>query len=324
MVIVAMPRPYNTSAISVHSLAATAVDVGTPFYLGDEMSKVWLITGSGNGLGRNVAEAALLAGDNVVATARQPLQLQDLAKKYGEKILAIKQDVTQEKDAASAVTAALDKFGRLDVLVNNAGYGRFGPFEQISAEDFKNIVDTCFYGVVYTTRAALPVMRKQRAGVIFQVSSVGGRLTRPGNSPYHAAKWAVSGFSEALAQETAAFGVQICSLEPGGIRTNWGKSASTDVPSVLPGYEQSVGKAMEQLNGYWGNEDSDPERIAKLIVRLSDHKDLPPHLLLGNNAFNRLRKVDSDRATLADKWYAISKSVDFGADTDVEKQNPPQ
>jgi NAD(P)-dependent dehydrogenase (short-subunit alcohol dehydrogenase family) len=275
------------------------------------MSKVWLVTGSGNGLGRNIAEAALRAGEKVVATARQPQQLQDLVRQYGESALAVKQDVTQENDALLAVKAALDKFGRLDVVVNNAGFGRFGAFEQISDADFKSIVDTCFYGVVYTTRAALPAMRKQRAGVIFQVSSVGGRVTRPGNSPYHAAKWAVSGFSEALAQETAPFGVRICSLEPGGIRTNWGKSASADIPSVLPGYEDSVGKALEQLNGYWGNEESDPERMAKLIVSLSDEKNLPPHLLLGNNAFNRCQQMDADRQALAEKWKPVSKSVDF-------------
>jgi NAD(P)-dependent dehydrogenase (short-subunit alcohol dehydrogenase family) len=288
------------------------------------MSKVWLVTGSGNGLGRSIAEAALLAGQKVVATARQPQQLQDLVQKYGEKVLAVRQDVTKENDAVLAVKAALDTFGRLDVLVNNAGYGRFGPFEQISDADFKSIVDTCFYGVIYTTRAALPVMRKQRAGVIFQVSSVGGRVTRPGNSPYHAAKWAVSGFSEALAQETATFGVTVCSLEPGGIRTNWGKSASADLPSVLPGYEDSVGKALEQLSDYWGNEDSDPERIAKLIVRLADEPDLPPHLLLGNNAFNRCKQMDADRLASAEKWQAISKSVDFSAETEVAKQSLPK
>jgi NAD(P)-dependent dehydrogenase (short-subunit alcohol dehydrogenase family) len=128
--------------------------------------------------------------------------------------------------------------------------------------DFKSIIETCFYGVVYTTRAALPIMRKQRSGIIFQVSSVGGRITRPGNSAYRAAKWAVSGFSEALAQETAAFGVQVCALEPGGIRTNRGKRASADRPSILPDYEATVGSALRRLDEYWGNEDSDPQLIA--------------------------------------------------------------
>jgi NADP-dependent 3-hydroxy acid dehydrogenase YdfG len=123
-------------------------------------------------------EAALAAGNRVVATARRPEQLQDLVRHYGDKVRAIRQDVTNSEEAEAAVTTAKEAFGRVDVVVNNAGYSQFGPFEQISAEDFKAIVDTCFYGVVYTTRAALPVMRKQRSGVIFQVSSVGGRVTR--------------------------------------------------------------------------------------------------------------------------------------------------
>ena len=275
------------------------------------MSKVWLITGSSSGLGRNIAQAALRAGDNVVATARQPRQLQDLVEQYGAKVLAVKQDVTNENHAAAAVEAAVDTFGRLDVLVNNAGYSRFGPFEQISDADFKGIIDTCLYGVIYTTRAALPTMRKQRAGTIFQVSSVGGRVTRPGNSAYHAAKWAVSGFSEALAQETASFGVRVCSLEPGGIRTNWGKAASAELPSVLPDYEESVGKVLQRLGDYWGKEDSDPERIAKLIVSLADERELPHHLILGSNAVTYYERAEADRHAASEQWRAVSRSVDF-------------
>ena len=133
------------------------------------------------------------------------------------------------------------RFGRLDVLVNNAGYGQIAPFEQMSAEDFQAVVDTCFYGVVYTTRAAVPVMRKQKSGHIFQVSSIGGRLGIPGNTPYHAAKWAVGGFSDSLAMEVAPFGVKVCTLEPGGIRTNWARRAGENIPELLPDYEASVG-----------------------------------------------------------------------------------
>ncbi len=278
------------------------------------MSKVWLVTGSGNGLGRNIVEAALRAGERVVATARRPQQLAALVEEYGQRMLALKQDVTIEEDAVRAVEAAVATFGRLDVLVNNAGYSRFGPFEQISDSDFKGIVDACFYGVIYSTRAALPVMRKQMAGVIFQVSSVGGRITRPGNSPYHAAKWAVSGFSEALAQETAPFGVRVCSLEPGGIRTNWGRNAAADLPSVSPGYEESVGATLERLGDYWGKEEIDPERMANLIVRLSDERELPAHLLLGSSTLSHYQRVDADRQATVQKWLSTSKSVDFPAE----------
>src|SRR6266700_2321505 len=157
------------------------------------MSKVWLITGSGNGLGRDIAEAALAGGDIVVAGAHRTEELAPLVAQYGERVKPVKLEVRDEAAAKAAVQLAVDSFGRIDVLVNNAGYGQFAPFEQMSAEDFQAIVDTCFYGVVYTTRAAVPVMREQKSGHIFQVSSVGGRHAVPGNTPYHAAKWAVGG-----------------------------------------------------------------------------------------------------------------------------------
>src|SRR4029077_3770579 len=146
------------------------------------MSKVWLITGSGNGLGRDIAEAALAAGDSVVAGARRTEELAPLVAQYGQRVKPVKLEVRDEAAAKAAVRLAVETFGRLDVLVNNAGYGQFAPFEQMSAGDFQAIVDTCFYGVVYTTRAAVPVMRKQKSGHIFQVSSVGGRHAVPGNT----------------------------------------------------------------------------------------------------------------------------------------------
>src|SRR5579872_6872140 len=152
------------------------------------MSKVWLITGSGNGLGRDIAEAALAAGDSVVAGARRTEELAPLVAQYGERVKPVTLEVRDEAAAKTAVQLAIESFGRLDVLVNNAGYGQFAPFEQMSAEDFQAVVDT--------TRAAIPVMRRQKSGYVFQVSSVGGRLAIAGNTPYHAAKWAVGGFSD--------------------------------------------------------------------------------------------------------------------------------
>src|SRR5258705_13594787 len=169
------------------------------------MAKVWLITGSGNGLGRNIAEAALAAGDSVVAGARRTEELAPLVAQYGQRVKPVTLEVRDEAAAKAAVQLAVDTFGRLDVLVNNAGYGQIAPFEQISAEDFQAVVDTCFYGVVFTTRAAVPVMRKQKGGHIFQVSSIGCPLAVPGNLPYYAAKWAVGGFSDSLAIGVASF-----------------------------------------------------------------------------------------------------------------------
>src|SRR5215471_2425807 len=150
----------------------------------DTMSKVWLVTGSASGLGRNIAEAVLASGDRLVATARDPRRLADLMAKYGDQVRTAPLDVADEDAAQAAVQVAVDAFGRLDVVVNNAGYGDVAPFEQLSSEGFKAVIDTNFYGVVYMSRAALPIMRKQKSGCILQISSVGGRLALPGSAPY--------------------------------------------------------------------------------------------------------------------------------------------
>src|ERR1700751_3044176 len=248
------------------------------------MSKVWFVTGSASGLGRDIAEAVLASGDRLVATARNPRRLDELVEKYGGQVRTAPLDVADEDAAKAAMQVAIDAFGRLDVVVNNAGYGDIAPFEQLSPERFKALMDTNFYGVVNVTRAALPIMRKQRSGCILQVSSVGGRLARPGSAGYHAAKWAVGGFTESLAQEVAHFGVKVCALEPGGMRTNWGARANKDTPSLLPDYEPSVGVMIKALASYWGNEMSDPVKVAQLILRLAASERLPAHLLLGSDA----------------------------------------
>ena len=218
------------------------------------MSKVWLVTGSASGLGRNIVEAVLASGDRLVATARDPRRLKDLVEKYGDQVRTAPLDVADEDAAYAVVQVAVDAFGRLDVVVNNAGYGDIAPFEQVSSERFKALVDTNFYGVVNMTRAALPIMRKQKSGYILQISSVGSRLALPGSAAYHAAKWAVGGFTEALAQEVAPFGVKVCALEPGGMRTNWGARANKETPALLPDYEPSVGALAEMLKSLWGQE----------------------------------------------------------------------
>jgi NAD(P)-dependent dehydrogenase (short-subunit alcohol dehydrogenase family) len=275
------------------------------------MAKVWLITGSGNGLGRDIAEAALAAGDSVVAGARRTEELEPLMAQYGERVKPVTLEVREEAAAKAAVQLAVDTFGRLDVLVNNAGYGKFAPFEQMSAEDFEAVVDTCLYGVVYTTRAAVPVMRKQKSGHIFQVSSVGGRIAVAGNTPYHAAKWAVGGFSDSLAMEVAPFGVKVCTLEPGGIRTNWQRRASENAPDLLPDYEASVGSGLKMLRSLEGRSESDPRKIAEVIVRLANSDDVPVRLILGVDAEKRVQQVEAARASEAEKWRYLTVSTVF-------------
>jgi NAD(P)-dependent dehydrogenase (short-subunit alcohol dehydrogenase family) len=275
------------------------------------MAKVWLITGSGNGLGRDIVEAVLSSGDSVVAGARRTQELEPLVGQYGERVKPATLEVRDEAAARAAVQLAVDAFGRLDVLVNNAGYGQFAPFEQMSADDFKAVVDTCFYGVVYTTRAAIPVMRKQKSGYVFQVSSVGGRLAIAGNTPYHAAKWAVGGFSDALAMEVAPFGVKICTLEPGGIRTNWARQAGRDAPELLADYQASVGSTLKVLKSIDGRQEGDPRKIADLIVQLANHDELPLRLILGVDAEKRVQQAEARRASEAEKWRHLTISTVF-------------
>jgi NAD(P)-dependent dehydrogenase (short-subunit alcohol dehydrogenase family) len=279
----------------------------------DFMSKVWFVTGSASGLGRNIAEAVLASGDRLVATARDPRRLEDLVKKHGDQVRTAPLDVADEDAAKAAVQMAIAAFGRLDVVVNNAGYGDIAPFEQLSAERFKAVVDTNFYGVINVTRAALPIMRKQKSGWILQISSVGGRLARPGSTPYHAAKWAVGGFTESLAQEVAPFGVKVCALEPGGMRTNWGTRANKDSPDLLPDYEASVGAVVETLKSYWGHETSDPVKVAQVVLRLAAHDRLPAHLLLGSDAVQYAGQAEASRAADAERWREVSVSTDVNA-----------
>src|SRR3989440_7234078 len=278
-------------------------------------SNVWLVTGSGSGLGRNIAEAVLAAGHRLVATARDPRHLEDLVNKYGDQIRTAALDVTDEKAAQASVQMAVDVFGHLDVVVNNAGYGDIAPFEQVSSERFKAVVDTNFYGVVNVTRAALPIMRKQKSGCILQISSVGGRLALPGSTAYHAAKWAVGGFTESLAQEVAPFGVKVCALEPGGMRTNWGTRAHQDLPELLPDYEPSVGAVANALKSYWGKEVSDPVKVAQVVLRLAASDSLPAHLLIGSDPVRFAAEAEKTRGAEAAQWREGSLSTDVDSST---------
>jgi NAD(P)-dependent dehydrogenase (short-subunit alcohol dehydrogenase family) len=275
------------------------------------MIKTWLITGSARGLGRSIAETALNAGDNVVATARDISKFADLQAKHGSKLRPFILDVSEAAAAQKAVAFALERFGGLDVLVNNAGYGHTVPFEQTTVESFRAQIDTNFYGVVNLTRAALPIMRQQRSGTIINISSVGGRAGTPGLSAYQAAKWAVGGFTEVLAQELAPFGVKIISVEPGGIRTDWAAIATSVKQNMMPDYESSVGAVLTMLQAMAGNEIGDPEKIAKVILDLADRDALPPHLLLGSDAQYIFNTADAARQQAAAEWAVVTTSTDF-------------
>ena len=287
------------------------------------MTKVWLVTGSASGLGRHIAESILVSGDRLVATARDPERLSDLVDRYGDQVRTAALDVTDASAAQASVQLAIQAFGRLDVVVNNAGYGEFAPFEQVSEDDFRAVVETCFYGVVNVTRAALPVMRRQRSGHILQISSVGGRLSLPGGAAYTAAKWAVGGFTGVVAQEVAPFGVKMCSLEPGGMATNWSARAKQNIPDLLPEYEASVGAILTMMRSIKPEDSSDPRKVAQLILKLAECDHLPAKLLLGSDALHYAGQAETARAAEDAEWRNVSISTDVTATNSVSELQLP-
>jgi NAD(P)-dependent dehydrogenase (short-subunit alcohol dehydrogenase family) len=206
--------------------------------------KVWFITGSSRGFGREWAEAALTRGDSVAATARDTSALDDLVERYGDQVLALQLDVTDRAADFAAVARAHEHFGRLDVVVNNAGYGLFGTIEEITEEQARAQIETNVFGALWVTQAALPFLREQRSGHFIQVSSIGGIVAFAGIGLYHASKWALEGFSDALSQEVAGFGINVTLVEPGGFDTDWGGSSAVRA-EPLAVYEE-VHEAMRQ------------------------------------------------------------------------------
>src|SRR5208282_1170089 len=273
-------------------------------------TQVWLITGASRGLGRALADAVLAAGHKLVATARNPAQLADLVERYGDQVRAVALDVTDERAAEAAIQASVQAFGRLDVLVNNAGYGDVGSIEDTSLADFLAQIETNLFGVITVTKSVIPLMREQGAGHIIQLSSVGGRIGALGRAPYSAAKWGVEGFSEVLAKEVAPFGVKVTIIEPGGFRTDFAGS-STTIREGRPEYDATVGKTARFQRDFNGKQPGDPAKAAAAVLQIASLNDPPLRLLLGSDAVrfveqNDLAKMESDR-----KWKDLSISTDI-------------
>ncbi len=273
-------------------------------------SQVWLITGCSRGIGYTLAEAVLAQGHQLVATARRPEQLADFVKRYGIQVRAVALDVTDASAAKAAVHAAVSAFGRLDVLVNNAGYANLGAFEDVAADDFRAQMETNFFGVVNMTRAALPVMHGQRSGHVIQISSIGGRGASPGLAAYQAAKWAVGGFSGVVAREVAPLGIHVTTVEPGGMRTDWAGS-SMHVDDLSPDYADTVGGYAKNVRGKAGAMRGDPKKIANAILKLAGEKNPPTRLLLGTDAVFLASLFAKQRADEDAAWRSLSTSTDF-------------
>jgi NAD(P)-dependent dehydrogenase (short-subunit alcohol dehydrogenase family) len=277
-------------------------------------SKVWLITGSSRGIGRALAEAVLSAGHRLVATARNPKQLSDLVEQYGDRVRAVALDVTDERAAALAVASAVDTFGRLDVLVNNAGYGDLASIEDMTVKDFRAQIETNLFGVIIVTKAAIPVMRRQGSGHILQFSSIGGRVGPVGRGAYAAAKWGVEGFSEVLAKEVDPFGIKVTIVEPGGFRTDFA-GASTTIAPDNPVYAATVGEVARFQREYNGAQPGDPAKAAAAILRVTSVDDPPLRLLLGSDAVRAADEATKARSEVDKKWRQLSESTDFVART---------
>ncbi len=274
------------------------------------MSKVWLITGSSRGLGRELAKAALAAGHRLVATARKPEDLHDLVSQYGDRVRVVALDVTDPAAARAAVATAIAAFGRLDVVVNNAGYANINSIEDMANDDFHAQVDTNFFGVVNVTRAALPVLRTQRDGHVIQISSIGGRTATPGLAAYQSAKFAVEGFSEALSNEVGPLGIRVTIVEPGGMRTDWAGS-SMHIDDISDDYKATVGAFVQMARGVVDTAQSDPAKAAQAILEIASVKEPPLRLLLGSDAVFLAGVVAAARAAEDARWRPLSMSTDY-------------
>ena len=275
------------------------------------MSRVWMITGAGRGLGRAFAEEALRNGDLVIATVRKVNPDDELFK--NENVLTVIMDVTKTEEVRAAVDSGLQKFGRIDVLINNAGFGMSGAFEEISDEELRYLMDTNYFGVANVTREVLPAMRKQGGGMILNVSSQAGVMGFLGSSAYCSSKYAVVGLSEALGMELEPFGIQVASILPGSFRTDFRDDSSMKhAQKSLEAYEGSqVHAARDFLAANNHKQEGDPEKAAKFLYRIVDGGKLPKRILIGKKCCEAVRDYLKDRIAEIDSYIEESSQTDF-------------
>jgi NAD(P)-dependent dehydrogenase (short-subunit alcohol dehydrogenase family) len=272
------------------------------------MERTWLITGSSSGFGRALAEAALAAGDRVVATARKPEALDDLVARAPDRVLALALDVTDRGEADRVVAAALDRFGHLDVLVNNAGMASVGAVEELDDRQLRALMDTMLFGPIGLVQAVLPSLRERGAGTIVQLSSMGGQTSMPGFGAYCGAKWALEAFSEALAGEVAPFGVRVLIVEPGSFATSFGgRRAQISPDSGL--YDATVGPQRRAVEAMDGSQPGDPAKAAAAILAALDADEPPLRLALGDDAVDAIAAALDARRGELEAWSAVSLST---------------
>ncbi|OBH71237.1 short-chain dehydrogenase/reductase [Mycobacterium mantenii] len=267
--------------------------------------KVWFITGTSRGFGRAWTIAALERGDKVAATARDTASLDDLAQKYGDALLPIRLDVTDRAADFAAVKQAHDHFGRLDIVVNNAGYGQFGFVEELSEQDARDQIETNVFGALWITQAALPYLREQGSGHIIQVSSIGGITAFPVVGMYHASKWALEGFSQALAQEVAPFGVHVTLIEPGGFDTDWaGSSAKHAEP--MPAYDDLRAAVQAERGRRWASP-GNPSASAAALLKVVDAEKPPLRVFFGASPLETAKADYESRLKNWEEWQPVAE-----------------
>ena len=273
---------------------------------------IWLITGCSKGLGRALAEQVLDAGYRVVATARRTADIADLVDAHGESVLAVELDVTNPAQIDAAVAATQDRFGGIDVLVNNAGYGYLSAIEEGRDADVRALFETNLFGPLNLIKAVLPSMRARRRGQIVNISSIGGLLTYPGVGYYHMVKFGVEAMSETLAKEVASLGIHVTAVAPGAFRTNFRGPGSIKVSdTVIDDYADTVGKARAGTRAGHGTQPGDPVRGAAAIIRSVEAEQPPVHLLIGTDALDQLRARLDDLRRETDAWADVTRGTDF-------------
>jgi len=273
--------------------------------------RVWLITGASSGFGRAIAEAALAAGDIVVAAARRTDALADLIASAPERVTALALDVTDTDRIRAAVGEVLDRHGRVDVLVNNAGRGAIGAAEETSDTELRDLMDLHFFGPAALSRAVLPGMRERGTGAIVQMSSMGGRFTFPGVGAYSATKFALEGWSEALAKEVERFGIRVLIVEPGAFRTSFNGPGALLISGAIPAYDEQIEPQRAGMPDDDGKQPGDPAKAAAAILSALESADPPLRLALGNDAVDAIAEsLDSAKAELA-AWERVGRSAVF-------------
>ncbi len=273
--------------------------------------RVWFITGSSTGLGRALAERVLAHGDRVVATARHEQQVQEFLARYKHHAHTVRLDVTNPNEVREAVASAISVFGRIDVLVNNAGYGLLGAIEEAEDIEVRHQFETNLFGALAVTRAVLPHMRQQRSGRILNISSVGGFVGRAGAGIYNATKFALEGLSEALAEEVAPLGIRLTIVEPGGFRTDWAGRALVQAAKVIDDYNVSSGQTRELIASVNGRQPGDPTLAAQAMIEVVESDDPPLRLVLGADALERIKGKLAQVARELESWKQVSLRTNF-------------